>query len=95
MWGHAGSRAKIFPRVSPSRISLQRPDEVLAQNVLRRPAELAVGGLVDDDPEESDPNPIPPTLDEQSKVDTFEGESELAENIERMEDTWVTMGGPY
>ena len=39
-----------FPRVSPSSISLQPSDEDLAENVLRRPPELAVGGLVDDVP---------------------------------------------
>ena len=39
-----------FPRVSPWKISLQPSDELLAQNVLRRPPELAVGGLVDDVP---------------------------------------------
>ena len=55
--------------------------------------ELEERGLVDDDPEESDPSPtLPPA--EPSNVDTFEGESQLAENIVTMEDQWVSMGRP-
>jgi hypothetical protein len=46
----------------------------------------------DDEPNESDPDPVPPTPGMAPEVETFEGEQDLAVNILTMEDQWVSMG---
>ena len=47
--------------------------------------------MVDDEPNESDPDPVPPIPGMAPEVDTFEGELDLAANILTMQDQWVSM----